>query len=151
LGTQIKQALIDLTNKVAAQKLPALLGSMSAIIMPAALKGETWLAQYIPSPPEIWAARLLALSITLLLLLLVTFFWFLAKLVFDTKFQIYIDAKTGVAYCPSCKDGHKRLAKLIKYDHYWRCCVKECRSTYNDPDNTIQAEPWKPLDPTMGY
>ncbi len=130
----LKNILASLLSRLLAQKLPTILMLLGSILSSATLWYQASLAKFLADPTGKIALLTTTLSIVLLLLIVATYFWFNPKFIFDKRRQIYIDVKTSIPYCPSCKDGYKRLAKLIKHESCWQCSIKECRMIYDDPD-----------------
>lgn len=77
-----------------------LLPAIGAALAGIALSLEEHLAKLIPTQPELWAVRAIALSLVLFGLLLGSLFWFRPKL--KPLYGVLWDDKDNV-YCSSCK------------------------------------------------
>jgi len=93
------------------------------------------LAQYVSTLETITIVRIILVAILITAYSVAALFYFKPRLKFDTHLQVYTDIKTSIHYCVSCKDGHNRLAKLIKQKYGWKCGVKECGVFQEDPNN----------------
>lgn len=133
-----------------ARAIELTLAGITATLLSALLLLENDLAQYVSRIEPTMLIRIIAALVAITASSWIAFFYFKPRLKFDKHLQIYKDRKTDIPYCPSCKDGHNRYSKLIKNSGYWRCSVKECRMTYDDPDCAQPPNDNKPRGPAYG-
>jgi hypothetical protein len=60
------------------------------------------------------------------------------QLEFDKKTGTWLEAASGLRYCPECKDHHNKLFPLKAYISGWQCMV--CTTFFNHPDD--KRIPW---------
>ncbi|WP_349432509.1 hypothetical protein Q9L42_007605 [Methylomarinum sp. Ch1-1] len=140
----IKQAI----EQIRARALELSLVALGTMLLSGLLLVENHLIEYVPTVDPKVIVRSIAVLTAITAYSWAAFFYFKPRLKFDKRLQIYIDIKTEIPYCPSCKDGHKRLFKLINKDSYWQCAIKECRMVYDNPDYNPPSKP--PRDPAYG-
>ncbi len=127
----MKNFLATLLSELIAQKLPVRLMSLGSILASVSLWYQTYLAKFLADPTGKIALLTSTLSIIFLLLLIATYFWFKPKLVISQDDGgCWVDVKTGIRYCVSCKVTHKQLVPLTKESTRWRCPVNGCSACY---------------------
>lgn len=127
----MKNILASLLSKLIAQKLPVILMSLGSILASASLWYQTYFSKFLADPTGRIALLTTTLSIVLLLLTIAIYFWFKPKLVVSQKDGgCWLDEKTGIRYCVSCKVNHNQLVPLKQESDRWRCNVKGCYAHY---------------------
>jgi hypothetical protein len=147
-----RQIALSVLTKVLARKVEWLLALSAPTLVAATEAAQSYLVQLVPSPPEIWAVRSIAISMSAMLVAALSYVYHKPKFVHDPLTGTYIDIKTRAHFCASCKHTKKETVPLGIIAHGWKCPA--CGSKFDDPSRPrppIEAPEWKPLDPSMGY
>ena len=127
-------------EKLKAHSLEVLALVLVSVLSAVLLLAESHLAPYIKEVAPVTMLRLLLLLVLLALLGPFAFLYFRPSLKFDAKLGIYHDRKTGLYYCPSCL-SKKIRSPLKQGKHGWFCVVKDCRTSFANPDAVPPAAP----------
>jgi hypothetical protein len=129
-------------EKMRARLLDWLIPTIGTTLAGIALASEAHLAKLIPSQPELWAVRAIALSLVLLGLLLGTLFWFRPKFK-PLSWGVHQDAKTGNYYCSACLIQNKVHSPmyLSSDDRFWVC---HSYSNHRKPNPGFKEPPSPP-------
>lgn len=116
--------LSSMLEKTRARLLDWLLPTIGTTLAGIALASEEHLAKLVPSQPELWAVRAIALSLVLFGLLLGSFFHYRPKLK-PVDWGAHQDTKTGAYFCSKCFIEHKRLSPLYlsKDKSQYKCSI----------------------------
>lgn len=126
---KILEAII---TKILLQKVVAILLFLSTLLIGVSISAQSYLSQFVIDPTGILTLRLIVLLLVSVLLILATYFWFKPKLVVSQKDGgCWLDEKTGIRYCVSCKVNHNQLTPLSEESTRWCCNVNGCWTCYN--------------------
>lgn len=94
----------------------------------------------LPAQTTLW---LLAIALALFVWSFAIYYFFKPKLIFEESSGAYKDKKTGLRYCASCRDAHKRLSPLraSQTGNGWYCGVKGCHSHFPNPKYKEPPDP----------
>ena len=136
--------LSSMLEKTRARLLDLLLPTIGAALAGMLLVSEAHLANLVPSPPELWAVRAIALSLVLLGLLLGLLFWFRPKLK-PLSWGVHQDAKTGSYFCSTCLIPNKVHSPmyLSSDGRFWRCHSNSSHKKVN-PNFKASEQPTRP-------
>ena len=121
--------LINILNKLVAQKISVMWTALSPTLSGLSLAAQCYVLKYFVDPTGKTGFLLATLILGILPLLFATYFWFKPKLVFIENEGCWIDEKTRIRYCNSCKSKDK-LSPLQRTQKYWRCTVVGCYQSY---------------------
>jgi hypothetical protein len=131
-GVTVRNLLATTITKILLQKVVVALLSLSTILIGVSLSAQAYLSQFVIDPTGILTLRAIVLLLVSVLLIFASYFWFKPKLVVSQEDGgCWLDEKTGIRYCVSCKTTHKQLVPLTQESERWRCNVRDCWACYN--------------------
>ena len=135
---------VSLSEKLQAHLLTWLLPALGTLLSGVVLWAQTYFAQFLPEPKEIWAVRAIALSLLLLPLPLASWLYFRPKFKHLPRLGVHQNIKTGAYFCSPCLIKSKLHSPLreLPDGSRWHCRV--CGVSANNPDYKKPPEPPKP-------
>lgn len=126
-----RNLLKNILSKLAAQKAAAALTALSPTLIGLFLAAQNYVSEFLADPTGKTGFLLAILLLGLFPLPFATYFWFKPKLIVSQDDGgCWLDVKTGVRYCVSCKTTYKQLVPLTQQSDRWRCNVKGCHACY---------------------
>jgi hypothetical protein len=138
--------LSSILEKTRARLLDWLLPTIGTALAGIVLASESHLAKLIPTQPELWAVRSIALSLVLLGLLLGALFWFRPKFA-PTDFGVHKNIKTGAYFCSTCLIPNKIHSPMFLSGdgRFWKCHSnsnhKRANPDFREPELTPNSLP----------
>jgi len=131
----IKQAI----DAIRARAIESTLVALGTILPVWGALARDYLAGYVSELRPTTIVYVVLLSILLSAYSIAAFFWWRPNLVFSQKDGgCWLDKKTGIRYCNSCK-SNKKLSPLQRKQKYWNCTVVGCYQSY--PIQTNESQP----------
>lgn len=134
--------LSSMLEKAQARLLDLVLPAIGATLAGIALVAEGHLAKLVPSQPELWAVRAIALSLVLFGLLLGSFFYFRPKFK-PLPWGVHQDTKTGTYFCSACLISNKVHSPmyLSSDGRFWKCHSNSNHKKVNPEFKSLLAPP----------
>ncbi|MFN6183205.1 MAG: hypothetical protein ACK4WS_03265 [Burkholderiales bacterium] len=137
----MKDWLISLGKTLLAQKLPIIGASITPALASVLIYLRAEIAPYLADPTGWLALKAIALSVALLPLPIVAYFWFLPKFRHHpNRGGVYENIKTGAYFCASCLIKDKLESPLVTQPNGWRCMVRNCNAFFHNPDHKQSIE-----------
>lgn len=123
----IKQAI----DAIRARAIESTLVALGTILPTWGIFAENHLVQYVSTIAPTTIVRIILSLVLLLAYLAAAYFWDKPKIVFLQNEGCWIDKKTEIRYCASCKAKTDQLVPMKKESTRWRCAVVECLSCHD--------------------
>jgi hypothetical protein len=117
------------------QKIALGITALTTFLFPVAIVYKDFLLKYFEDPTGSLGLITSTLSVACILIALAIYFWYKPKLVYSLKDGgCWLDEKSNIRYCISCKIIHKELAPLTPFktneQSGWSCKVAGCHKSY---------------------
>jgi len=137
----MKDWILSLLQELLKQKLTLLFALLIPIQTACFVFLRTYLLPHLADPTGLIALIAITISISLLLVGLVTYFWFRPKFKHLPLLGVHENIKTGAYFCSCCFLKNKLHSPLTTTSNGWKCGV--CGKWQEDPNNPVMPIPIK--------